>query len=220
MKKTCFLRIAALCLLPLLLWGCTDRTTVGMLMIGDSRTLGLAEQAELPDTHFFASVGLRIRDASTVSVSVPQVGKLGLSELLRQQNYGKICVMLGINELEYPLSDTAAELEALTALLRQLQPDADLILLGNLHVTQERSSRDPICNNPAIDRLNHMIRETAREENLGYLDPNSWSDDAFGALDPEKCSDNAHLTAASCREWGRWLQVRLAYIRKEDAAAP
>ena len=69
------------------------------LFIGDSRTVGLAEYAQMDEAHFFATVGMSVYDVDTAKVSVPDVGKVTLSELLKNYQYDKLYVMLGFNEL-------------------------------------------------------------------------------------------------------------------------
>ena len=176
------------------------------LLIGDSRTVGLAEQGEREGADFFASVGLTAHRALETELSVPRVGKLTLEELLEAKSYGKIYIMLGINELEYPPEETVGCMEQLLRRIRTLQPRAKLIVLGNLHVTAQRSESDPCYNNPAIDRLNEALARLAGEQDLAYLDPNVLTDDSTGALDRSKSADNAHLLAQEYRAWGVWLR--------------
>ena len=175
------------------------------LFIGDSRTLGLAEYADLDGADFFASVGMTARDTLDKTLSVANVGKLSLEELLKAKEYGKIYLMLGINELEDPARETAAGITDIIHLIRKEQSDAVVILMGNLHVTAVRSAEDPHYNNPAIDALNAEIARLADDQSIFYLDPNVLMDDESGALDPMKSADNAHLLAQCYHDWGVWL---------------
>ena len=60
----------------------------------------------MDDAHFFAAVGMTVYGVDTANVSVPHVGKVTLSELLKNHSYDKIYIMLGINELGYPVEKT------------------------------------------------------------------------------------------------------------------
>lgn len=71
------------------------------LFIGDSRTVGIMEYAGIQDADFFCNVGMSVFSAQKVRVSVKSVGKVTLKELLSHKKYGKIYIMLGINELGY-----------------------------------------------------------------------------------------------------------------------
>lgn len=175
------------------------------LFIGDSRTLGLAEHADLEGADFFASVGMTARDTLNKTLSVANVGKLSLEELLEIKEYGKIYLMLGMNELEYPVQDTVAWISTTLDRIQALQSDTVVILMGNLHVSAARSAEDPHYNNPAIDAINEEISLLADDERIFYLDPNVLMDDETGALDPKKSGDNAHLLAQCYHDWGVWL---------------
>ena len=185
------------------------------LLIGDSRTVGLAEQGKLEEADFFASVGMTAHRVLCEVVSVPHVGKLDLKTLLEVRSYDKIYITLGINELDRPPEETADCFRVLLDTVQTLQPRARVILMGNIHVTALRSRTDPCYNNPAIDHLNGVISQLAEEYNLLYLDPNILTDDACGGLDPRKSADNAHLTGQEYRRWGAWLRQQTAAAWEE-----
>ena len=71
------------------------------LFIGDSRTVGMMEYAGLTEANYFCSIGMNVFNIKKNRVSVPSVGKVTLEELLSNKKYGKIYIMLGINELGY-----------------------------------------------------------------------------------------------------------------------
>ena len=73
------------------------------LFIGDSRTVGLMEYGNLENAAFFADSGMSVFSLQTKKISVPETGKVSLEEMLLQKQYGKIYLMLGINELGYNL---------------------------------------------------------------------------------------------------------------------
>lgn len=66
--------------------------------------------------------------------------------------------------------------------IRELQPDAWIVLEANLHVTQAQSEKDDIFNNENINQVNENIRQLAQENGLGYLDANVLFDDENGCL--------------------------------------
>lgn len=75
------------------------------LFIGDSRTVGLMEYSGL-ESDFFASVGMSVYNVEDEEVSVPNVGKVTLDQLLSNREYDTIYLMLGINELGYDMDQT------------------------------------------------------------------------------------------------------------------
>lgn len=182
------------------------------LFIGDSRTVALADYATIEDANFFATVGMTVYNVWDTRVSIPQIGKVTLNELLNDRQYDMIYIMLGVNELGYAFDKTVERYEALVETVQTLQPDAVVILMANIHVTSERSESDPYINNPAIDRFNEATSRLADSRTVFYLDANSLFDDADGNLASEKSADSAHLKAKYCAEWGDWLIIETADI--------
>ena len=182
------------------------------LFIGDSRTVALADYATIEDANFFATVGMTVYNVWNTRVSIPQIGKVTLNELLNDKQYDIIYIMLGVNELGYAFDKTVGRYEALVETVQTLQPDAVVILMANIHVTSERSESDPYINNPAIDRFNEATSRLADSRTVFYLDANSLFDDADGNLAAEKSADSAHLKAKYCAEWGDWLIIETADI--------
>ena len=182
------------------------------LFIGDSRTVALADYATIEDANFFATVGMTVYNVWDARVSIPQIGKVTLNELLNDKQYDMIYIMLGVNELGYAFDKTVCRYEALVESVQTLQPDAVVILMANIHVTAQRSESDPYINNPAIDRFNEATSRLADSRTVFYLDANSLFDDADGNLAAEKSADSAHLKANYCAEWGDWLIIETADI--------
>ncbi|MGM9521391.1 MAG: GDSL-type esterase/lipase family protein [Oscillospiraceae bacterium] len=179
------------------------------LFIGDSRTVGLSEYGNLQNADFFADTGMSVYNIYKATVSVPSVGKVKLTELLESKEYGKIYIMLGINELGYDFEATVKKYGELVEEVRSLQPEAILYIEANLHVTASRSDTDPVYNNPAIDRFNEAISELADGESIFYLDVNELFDDESGSLGTEYTSDNAHVLGKYYVVWCDWIRERV-----------
>ena len=182
------------------------------LFIGDSRTVALADYATIEDANFFATVGMTVYNVWDTRVSIPQIGKVTLDELLNHKQYDIIYIMLGVNELGYAFEKTVRHYEALVNSVKLQQPNAVLILMANIHVTAHRSESDKYINNPAIDRFNEATSRLADGRTVFYMDANSLFDDANGNLSTEKSADSAHLKAKYCSEWGDWLIIETADI--------
>lgn len=184
------------------------------LFIGDSRTMGLLEYSELK-SDFFASVGMSVYNIEKNTISVPSVGKVTLNELLTNKKYGKIYLMIGINELGYDMGQTVSEYGKLIDSIRQMQPDAKIFIQANLHVTKEKSDNHDYIKNSNIDTFNDKISNFADGKNIFYLDVNPVYDDANGALAEEFTSDGVHLYAKHYIEWADWIAKQSASVLKE-----
>ena len=150
------------------------------LFIGDSRTVGIAEYGSLKNATYFADVGLNVYVAQTKAIAVKNVGTVTLPQLLSQKTFGKVYIMLGINELGNDLDDITAKFSSLIDTVRAAQPDAIIFVEANLHVGPSRSSTDATFNNPRIDKLNEKLAALADGKTIIYIDINELFDDENG----------------------------------------
>lgn len=190
-------------------------TTIEMtdaLFIGDSRTVGLMEYADIKGAEFFSDVGMSVYNIYDQKVSVPGVGKVKLVELLENKKYGKIYVMLGINEVGYKFDRTVSRYNDLLEMIGAKQPEANLFIQANLHVTKARSDKDKVVNNKAINVLNKKLSRLADNKRIFYMDSNIIFDDDEGNLSADKSEDNSHLYAKYYSEWGKWIIRKTAML--------
>ena len=180
------------------------------LFIGDSRTVGLSEYGDLSNADFFATTGMSVYEVYDETVSVPSVGKVTLEQLLGSMTYGKVYIMLGINELGYYFDQTVEKYGQLVDYVREMQPNAVIYIQANLHVTKSRSDTDDIFNNKNIDRFNSAISEFANGSDIFYIDVNELFDDASGNLNQEYTSDNAHVLGKYYVVWCQWIREHVA----------
>ena len=182
------------------------------LFIGDSRTVGIYEYGVLKGADFFCNVGMSVYSVHKAEVNVKSVGKTTLTSLLETAKYGKVYIMLGMNELGYSLNKTISKYEELINEVRTLQPDAIIYLQANLRVTKKRSDSDSIYNNTKIDRINSAVAEYANNKDIFYIDVNPLFDDGEGNFDKKYTNDNTHPFAKYYTEWSKWL-CEMAVIR-------
>ena len=182
------------------------------LFMGASRTVGLFEYSGMNKADYFASVGMSVFNIYDSEVSLPRVGKVSFSELLKNKKYGKIYVMLGINEMVYSFDSIVSEYKSLIKYIRKKQPDAVVILQANLYVTKSRSDSDDIINNKKISRLNKALESMADGKNVFFIDANPLFSDGKGNLSAEKSEDNTHLYAKYYSDWGKWIRKQTGSI--------
>ena len=182
-----------------------DEFFADALFIGDSRTVGLRDYAELETATFFAYSGLSSFSAFKKVLDVDGIGETDLNGLLTTQTFGKIYLMLGINELGYPFSSIVSRYTQVAQQIHDLQPQAIILLCANLRVVADgQEVRDYIAND-TINQLNAEIATLADGETFFYIDVNPLFDDGNGALDPQYCCDDLHPYGKYYYQWGEWL---------------
>ena len=178
------------------------------LFIGDSRTVGLSEYADLGDATFFADVGMNSFKVLDEKVSVDGVGKVKLEQLLQSKQFGKVYILLGINELGCSTESIIAEIQKLIDVVEEYQPDSLIFLQANLHVTKKKSSSDETYNNENINKLNKAIEELADGEKIFYIDVNEIFSDSEGNLNSELSGDGIHVSAKGYKKWEEWFLTK------------
>lgn len=176
------------------------------LFIGDSRTVGIAEYGTIKNATYFANTGMSVYNIWSQKIDISSIGKVSLEELLDKKNFGKVYIMLGINEIGYNMSQTAKKYQELVKYVNTKQPKAIIYLQANLHVTKEKSDSDKSINNTRINKLNSAISKMSNNKNIFYLDVNSIFDDSSGNLRADYTSDKVHIYGKYYKQWTEWIR--------------
>lgn len=179
------------------------------LFIGDSRTVGIKEYGNIDGADFFATEGMSVYSIYQQSINISGVGDVSLEALLKSKTYGKIYIMMGINELGYNLSDNADAYRELVDMIKKYQPDAIIYIQANLHVSSSLSKTDRTFNNTRIDNYNSLLAGIADNRSIFYIDVNELFDDASGGLGEEYTSDDIHIMGKYYSDWGAWIAERV-----------
>lgn len=199
-------------------WGPVEESYFDtVLFIGDSRTVGLSSYARLGQAHYFADVGMNLFNLFEKTISDGENFKnQTLRGVLSSKPYTHIYVMLGINEIGYPPASLTKKMTALVMELRNLQPDAKIILQANLAVTQAKAQKNPAFALDKIQALNTMIASYAENEHIFYLDANPCFADENGYLRADVTGDGVHPYAKEYKNWSLWLKDHALLDNKAD----
>lgn len=187
------------------------------LFIGDSHTDGFKDYAGLSNASYLCHNGLTVWSAEDKAVfETASGGKQTLTQALSGKQYGKIYMMLGINELGTGTAESwAAQYAVLLGEVRALQPDAIVFLQAIFHTTQEKSDAT-FFKNETIDARNAELQKLADDESVFYIDCNPVFDDETGVLRADYSGDGVHVKAAYYVLWRDYL-FDFGVVR-EDAA--
>ena len=181
-----------------------------VLFLGDSRTVGFALYAPIPGATYFARTSMTVYNVFAKSPSQTSDTEFysDLADLLTKKKFGKIYILLGINEVGYPsLSDVAKKYSTLIDYIKMCQPDAKIIIQSNMHVTKKKSDANPNSfSNARIDELNRRLSELADGKTVFYLGFEEIFDGADGAMSSDYSGDGVHLYAKCYKLWRDWIK--------------
>lgn len=172
------------------------------LFIGDSRTSTIYEYAGWTDTDFFVKNGLSIWE-----VWDKDMDGTYLETVLQQKQYGKIYIMLGVNELGNETAELfRQEYEAVLKRIQELQPKAIIFVQAIIHVTDAKDSEGTYINNQEIDVRNQEIKKLTDGKKIFWLDANEVFDEpGTGKMSPEYSFDGVHLKVKHLDVWQEFL---------------
>lgn len=168
------------------------------LFIGDSRTVGIKEYGTFVNSDFFCSVGL-----AASNIEGEYINGITFDDAIKNKQYGKVYIMLGINEVGNDFEFTVNEYRKIVERVRANQPNAIIYIQGNLHVAY--SAETTAINNERINYLNSMLAALADNSKVFYIDINEVYDDANGYLTESYTSDGIHPLARYYLQWCDWL---------------
>ncbi|WP_120198106.1 GDSL-type esterase/lipase family protein [Lacrimispora algidixylanolytica] len=184
------------------------------LFIGDSRTVGLSEYSNWKNPVYYADVGLTVYHVFDKEIANVNGETMNIDQALQRQKFGKIYIMLGINELGRGTTETfARKYSQVIGRIRELQPDAIIFIEGIMGVSKKKSDSDPIFNNKNIQERNAAIETLADNSSIYYIDVNQVIMDDSGGIPSEYTFDNVHLKAAYYSIWTNYLMEH-GVIRK------
>ena len=176
------------------------------LFIGDSRMVGIASYSPIEGATYFATVGLSSYKIDSAVSEIEGTKNQTFTQVLNAKKYGKVYLMLGINELGMDFGTTMQNMDNIIAQIQKTQPGAKIILMANLHVAAHRHYNDGVVNNTQINSFNALLAAKADNQKIFYLDVNPIFDDENGCLKSECTSDDTHPYAKYYVTWSEWLQ--------------
>ena len=107
------------------------------VFVGDSRTEGLRMYSGLTNARFFSGVGLSVDRVFTDQIVNLNGQYLTVADALRAADYGKVYIMLGMNELGWVYESVYADYYAqIIDIIRETHPDAVIYVQSILPVSQ------------------------------------------------------------------------------------
>jgi hypothetical protein len=181
------------------------------LFIGDSRTVGLRDYGTLKNADYFCSVGL-----ASYKVDSEYIDGNNFAGLLQSKRYGKVYIMLGINEVGNDFEYTINAYRSVVDTVKQYQPNAIIVVQANLHVTPEAETSS--ISNARINYLNSLMAQLADNKTVFYVDVNPIFDDPNGNLREDVSGDGIHFYGNYYPIWCEWLCMNTVAVDNGQSA--
>lgn len=180
------------------------------VFIGDSRIVGMNDYSGLTNATFFAKTGLTVYNLlDDEFVKDPKSGKnVSVSYMMQHNTYGKIYLMVGINELG--TGGTQRFQDAYKEVLkkfRKWQPDAVIYVQSIMGVSPKKDKTDPVFNNTNIRDKNYAISKLTDGIHIFYLNIQEIYEDKNHNLVQDLTFDDVHLYAQHYDKWVKYLKT-------------
>lgn len=191
------------------------------VFVGDSRTDGLRLYSGIRGASFICHTGLSVFTVGSNACIKADEGKITAMDALAKQQWAKVYLMLGVNELGY---STATFQEAYTKVVEQikeLQPGASIYLQTLIPINEPiayENGTSRAINNEKLKAFNQVILDIAQAQGVCLVDVDVpfWSED--GCLAAENTGDGVHLTRTGYQAWYAYLRTHTG--NGGTAAAP
>ncbi len=179
------------------------------LFIGDSRTEGLRLYGGLSGATFYSKNGENIYKLMSDKLATNLAGaKVTIPEALRERQFGKIYIMIGINNLGIGNTERhRKEYANILTTIRALQPNAIIYIEANINMTTEYSNRSDYMNNINLNDKNVASAGFANGVDIFYLDVNEVLTDPDRGLKKGTSPDGVHMKASQYALWVNYLKT-------------
>ena len=179
---------------------------------GNSLMEGLSGFGELENGAFFAHAKIALYNMDTELNAVLDDGGAGtLYQALTQRQYGKIYVLLGLNEIGWDADFFVERYEVFLDRLRQDEPEAEIYIMSLSPVTREVSETHGYFNMERVRDYNTALLALAERTGCWYLDLCQALAGEDGYL-PAECAavDGIHFTKDAYLRWADYLRTHYA----------
>lgn len=180
--------------------------------VGDSRTDGFMLYSGIGTGKNLTSNGLSIFQLAEKKALKIDGKKYTLLEALAMEQYGKVYLSLGVNELGIH-NDKGFYSSYCSAIdeIRKVQPDAVIYIQGLIPLNEkqikEHNGNKYNLSNEHLRIYNDLMRQAAEEKQVVYLDLYAEFADENGSLPEGVSRDGVHLAKDACKQWLEYLKT-------------
>ena len=179
--------------------------------MGNSLMDGFRLFSGLTTCDYYAATSMTVVGATSKACITLDNGNAGtLVDGLIQKPYGKIYILLGINEIGF---DTKTFIDYYSAMLDTIiaaQPNCDIYIMGITPVSKTKSDGSTTFNMTRINEYNTALRQLAADKGCYYMDLVSALAGPDGYLPSSETTDGVHFSAKVYQTWLDYVKTHYA----------
>ena len=175
--------------------------------LGNSLMEGLHLFGGLRFGDFYSGTSASVISVNTVTDFKDRSGEPStMVNALLEQQYGKIFVLFGINELGFYVDGFIDIYSELLAEIKAGEPDARIFIFSLTPVTMGRSTSNELFTREHVEQFNAAVKAMAEREGYEYMDLYSAMANEDGWLPEADSTDGIHFTAPKYTQWADFLR--------------
>jgi len=179
--------------------------------MGNSLMDGFRLFSGLTTCDYYAATSMTVVGATSKPCITLDSGAQGtLVDGLIQKRYGKIYILLGINEIGFDVQTYIDYYSAMLDTIIAAQPDCDIYLMGITPVSAAKSGSGEVFNMTRIKEYNTALRQLAADKGCYYMDLVSVLAGPDGYLPASETTDGVHLSAKMYKTWLDYVRTHYA----------
>lgn len=181
------------------------------VFFGNSLVNGLELYGGLGDGDFCCATSASVISVtSTKNTYYYNGAPATLLDAMLQKQYGKIYILLGINEIGFDVGYFTEIYDQMLTKIEAAQPDAKIYIMGISPVTKAKSDKGSPFTMERIKTYNEALYELAVQHECYYVDLVEALADSTGYLPAADSTDGVHLTVAKYSQWSDYLRTHYA----------
>lgn len=191
-----------------------DEFFADALFVGNSLVHGLWGYGGIASADYAAATSAsvvnldRVRNEAlwgTDRESAPSV-----QECINSGSYGKVYLLLGINEIGFEPADFVAIYSGVLDYIAAAQPEAEIYIMGLTPLTEKKNAAGYPFTMERVLSYNEALRRLAEEREYYYMDLVGALADESGFLPEADSTDGIHLTQEKYPVWAEYLRTHYA----------
>lgn len=178
------------------------------VFIGDSRTEGfILNNGLTAKITSFTYKGLTVNTIFSDKVININGEKLTIIDALKETDFSKVYIMLGINEIGWVYSDIFIDkYSEIIDEIKNINPESIIYIQSIIPVTEKVSNEHPYIRNSKIEEYNVLLKKLAEEKNVYYLNVQDALINENNVLPDDAATDGIHLNKKYCVKWLEYLK--------------